>query len=114
VASVKIKLKVPATQHHRRKRPAPAHWRAISNVRYLFGLALYSQVWHYMEVSGKLQASAALSLRIYPSNRGVVVSHRRGGRCAECKYFLRMSGIKPRFLGHATFSLGIMLRHLCL
>jgi len=41
VASVKIKLKVSATQHHRRKRPAPAHWRAISNVRYLFGLALY-------------------------------------------------------------------------
>jgi len=42
VASVKIKLKVPATQHHRRMRPAPAHWRAISNVRYLFGLALYT------------------------------------------------------------------------
>jgi len=41
VASVKIKLKVPATQHHRHKRPAPAHWRAVSNVRYLFGLALY-------------------------------------------------------------------------
>jgi hypothetical protein len=41
VASVKIKLKVPATQHHRRKRPAPAHWRAISNVRFLFGLTTY-------------------------------------------------------------------------
>jgi len=41
VASVKIKLKVHATQHHRRKRPAPAHWRAIANVGYLFGLALY-------------------------------------------------------------------------
>ena len=40
MASVKIKLKVPATQHHRRKRPAPAHWRAISNVQYLFGLVL--------------------------------------------------------------------------
>ena len=41
MASVKIKLKVPATQQHRHKRPAPAHWRAISNVLYLFGLALY-------------------------------------------------------------------------
>jgi hypothetical protein len=41
VASVKIKLKVPATQHHRRKRPAPAHWLAISNVRFLFGLTTY-------------------------------------------------------------------------
>jgi len=41
VASVKIKFKVPTTQHHRRKRSAPAHWRAISNVQYLFGLALY-------------------------------------------------------------------------
>jgi hypothetical protein len=41
VAGVKIKLKVPATQHHRRKRPAPAHWRAISNVRFLFGLTTY-------------------------------------------------------------------------
>jgi len=41
VASVKIKLKVPATQHHHHMRPAPAHWRAISNIRYLFGLVLY-------------------------------------------------------------------------
>jgi len=32
VASVKIKLKVPATRYHRRKHPAPAHWRAIANV----------------------------------------------------------------------------------
>jgi hypothetical protein len=39
---MKIKLKVPATQHHRRKRPAPAQWRAISNVRFLFGLTTYS------------------------------------------------------------------------
>jgi len=51
VASVKKKFKVPATQHHHRKRPAPAHWRAISNVQYLFGLALYlrtimpSRIW---------------------------------------------------------------------
>jgi len=41
VASVKIKLKVPATQHHHRKHLAPAHWRAISNVRFLFGLTTY-------------------------------------------------------------------------
>ena len=42
MASVKIKLKVSTTQHHRRKHPAPAHWRAISNVRFLFGLTLYT------------------------------------------------------------------------
>jgi len=41
VASVKIKLKVSATQHHRRKHPAPAHWRTISNIQFLFGLTTY-------------------------------------------------------------------------
>jgi len=41
MASVKIKLKVPATQHHHRNHPAPAHWHAISNVRFLFGLPTY-------------------------------------------------------------------------
>jgi hypothetical protein len=41
VASVKIKPNVPATQHHHRKRPVPAHWRTISNVRFLFGLTTY-------------------------------------------------------------------------
>jgi len=34
VAIVKIKLEVHDAQHHRRMRPAPAHWRAIANVRY--------------------------------------------------------------------------------
>jgi hypothetical protein len=48
---MKIKLKVPATQHHRRKRPAPAHWRAISNVRFLFGLTMYLKNAEYSETS---------------------------------------------------------------
>ena len=59
MASVKIKLKVPATQHHRRKRLAPAHWRANSNVRYLFGLALYIACWKKCGSS-----SIAFSLKI--------------------------------------------------
>jgi len=56
VASVKIKFKVPATQHHRRKHPAPNHWRAISNVRFLFGLTTYRRNW-------------LLHLQIIPQNR---------------------------------------------
>ena len=44
MASVKIKLKVHATHHYHCKRSVPAHWRAIANVRYLFGLALHIKV----------------------------------------------------------------------
>ena len=43
VASVKIKLKVYATQHHHRKCTVPGHWHAIANVLYLFVLALYTK-----------------------------------------------------------------------
>ena len=41
VASVKIKLKVHATQRHNRERAKPARWRAISKVLLLFGLTSY-------------------------------------------------------------------------
>lgn len=37
-ASVKIKLKAPATQRHRRERAVPARWRATSKLQLLFGL----------------------------------------------------------------------------
>jgi hypothetical protein len=40
-ASVRIKLKVSATQHHHRERAARAHWLAILKVRFLYGLPLY-------------------------------------------------------------------------
>jgi len=41
-ASVRIKLKVPATQHHHCKHAAHACWLAISQVRFLYGLPTYS------------------------------------------------------------------------
>ena len=40
-ASVRIKLKVPATQRHHRERAARADWLAISKVRFLYGLPTY-------------------------------------------------------------------------
>jgi len=36
-----MKLKVPATQRHHRERAARAHWLAISQVRFLYGLPTY-------------------------------------------------------------------------
>jgi len=41
-ASVRIKLKVPATQRHHRKRAACDHWLTISQVRFLYGLPTYT------------------------------------------------------------------------
>jgi len=41
-ASVRIKLKVPATQRHHREHAARAHWPAISKVRFLYGLPEYN------------------------------------------------------------------------
>jgi len=40
-ASVRIKLKVPATQRHHRERAALARWLAISQVRFICGLPTY-------------------------------------------------------------------------
>jgi len=64
VASVKIKLKVPATQHHRHKHPAPAHWRDISDVRFLFGLTSYILMIQYVWTC---MWSGAGSFRIAPT-----------------------------------------------
>jgi len=44
-ASVRIKLKVPATQRHHRERAAGARWLAISQVRFLYGLLTYVLFW---------------------------------------------------------------------
>ena len=41
-ASVRMKLTVPATQRHHRERAAHARCLAISQVRFLYGLATYS------------------------------------------------------------------------
>jgi len=41
-ASVRMKLKVPATQRHLRERVARARWLAISQVRFLYGLPTYN------------------------------------------------------------------------
>ena len=43
-ASVRIKLKVPATQRHHRERAARARWLAISKVRFLYGLPTYNVI----------------------------------------------------------------------
>ena len=40
-ASVRIKLKVPATQRHHREHAARARWLIISQVRFLYGLHTY-------------------------------------------------------------------------
>jgi len=40
-AGVRIKLKVPAVQHHHRERAVRARCLAISNVRFLYGLPSY-------------------------------------------------------------------------
>jgi hypothetical protein len=40
-ASVRTKLKVPATQRHHRERVAHGRWFAISEVRFLYGLPTY-------------------------------------------------------------------------
>ena len=40
--SVRIKLKVPATQRHHRERAALSRWLAISKVRFLYGLPTYA------------------------------------------------------------------------
>ena len=40
-ASVRIKLKVPATQRHDRQRAARARWLAISKVLFLYRLPTY-------------------------------------------------------------------------
>ena len=40
-ASVRIKLKVPATQRHHRERAALPRLLAISEVRFLYGLPTY-------------------------------------------------------------------------
>ena len=42
-ASVRIKLKVPATQRHNQERAARPRWLAISKVRFLYGLPTYTQ-----------------------------------------------------------------------
>jgi len=46
-ASVRIKLKVPATQHHHRKRAARARWLAILQVRFLYGLPTCIHIYIY-------------------------------------------------------------------
>jgi len=43
-ASVRINLKVPATQRHHRERAVSACWLAISQVQFLYGLPTQMQV----------------------------------------------------------------------
>ena len=43
-ASVRIKLKVPATRRHDRERAARASWLAISKVRFIYGQITYNEV----------------------------------------------------------------------
>jgi len=45
-ASVRIKLKVPATQRHHRERAALDRWLPISQVRFLYGLSRYTCMLH--------------------------------------------------------------------
>jgi hypothetical protein len=45
VGSVRIKLKVLATQRHHREHAARATWLAISKVVFLYGLPSYTDMW---------------------------------------------------------------------
>jgi hypothetical protein len=43
-ASVRIKLKVPATQRDQREHAVHAYWLAVSQVRFLYGLSMYYNI----------------------------------------------------------------------
>jgi len=49
-ASFRIQLKVPVTQCHHRDRAARTRWLAISQVRFLYGLSMYTSIqWHTIQ-----------------------------------------------------------------
>ena len=65
-ASVRIKLKVPATQRHHRERAARAQWLAISKVRFLYGLPTYNK---YERIIQKYATAAAHDGTVCPVGR---------------------------------------------
>ena len=61
-ASVRIKLKVPATQRHHRKRAARARWLVITKVRFLYGLPTCCLSMATVVTSALLNAKFVLTL----------------------------------------------------